>query len=104
MRFFLCKRQELEAPVRRRFRLPDGRELALFATPGGAFVIENRCPHAGSRLDDGLLEGTQLTCIWHGHKFDLRSGSCLDGEAGRLHCFQVEIEGEDVFVRWFPRR
>lgn len=44
---------------------------------GIAYVTDARCPHLHAHLAKGTLEGTVITCPWHGSQFDLRDGSVL---------------------------
>ncbi len=49
---------------------------------GGQFCAAGDvCPHAGGPLSEGHLEGGQVTCPWHGSKFDLETGRVLWGPA-----------------------
>ncbi|MBW2421912.1 MAG: Rieske 2Fe-2S domain-containing protein, partial [Deltaproteobacteria bacterium] len=36
--------------------------------------MENRCPHAGDPLSEGIVEGSTVMCRAHGWKFDIRTG------------------------------
>ena len=58
--------------------IDDGTELALFNVGGEFFAIENFCPHKGAPLADGALCGHTVECDWHGWRFDLRTGACLN--------------------------
>jgi nitrite reductase/ring-hydroxylating ferredoxin subunit len=42
------------------------------------YAVENRCPHLGLPPGAKNVEGTVLTCQFHGSKFDMRSGENLD--------------------------
>ncbi|MGH7721234.1 MAG: Rieske 2Fe-2S domain-containing protein [Candidatus Dormibacteria bacterium] len=48
---------------------------------GRLHAIAAVCSHAGGPLDEGTLEGTRVTCPWHGSVFSLESGRCLRGPA-----------------------
>ena len=37
-------------------------------------TIENRCPHKGGPLCDGIVSGTTVVCPLHGWRFDLDTG------------------------------
>jgi nitrite reductase (NADH) small subunit len=52
----------------------NGRQIAIFHTTEGFFAVENRCPHRGGPLADGIVNGTAVVCPLHAWKFDLRSG------------------------------
>lgn len=78
--------------------LPDGRDVALFLCQGKVVATQGQCPHAQGPLHEGEVEGTVLTCPWHGWSFDLESGECLDDESYALRRFPIRIEGDDVLV------
>ena len=49
-------------------------ELAIFNLKDRFVTIENRCPHKGGPLCDGIVSGTAVVCPLHGWRFDLDSG------------------------------
>lgn len=57
-----------------------GEEIAVFRQRDGRiFAIQNRCPHRGGPLADGLAGNGTVVCPLHAHKFDLCSGHGSDG-------------------------
>jgi nitrite reductase/ring-hydroxylating ferredoxin subunit len=76
----------------------EGRVYALFNVEGEISVIDGICPHQGGPLVDGSLEGTTVTCPWHGWQFDVRSGRSPLGPKIKQAVFEVRIDGEDVLV------
>lgn len=51
-----------------------GRELVLWCdAEGRAAVFDDRCPHRGSKLSLGRVEGNELHCAYHGWQFDAAS-------------------------------
>jgi nitrite reductase/ring-hydroxylating ferredoxin subunit/uncharacterized membrane protein len=48
---------------------------------GGLHAIAATCSHAGGPLDEGSLDGTVVTCPWHGSRFCLRDGTVRGGPA-----------------------
>jgi nitrite reductase (NADH) small subunit len=53
------------------------REVAIFNLNGRFVAIENRCPHKGGPLCDGIVSGTTVVCPLHGWRFDLETGSAV---------------------------
>ena len=51
-----------------------GRSIGLTRVDGKVCAFENKCPHLGLPLAKGKLEGSAITCPWHGSKFDVCSG------------------------------
>ncbi len=54
-----------------------GRELALWRDAGGeVHSWEDRCPHRGTRLTLGTVDGDTVTCRYHGWRYDA-GGRCV---------------------------
>jgi nitrite reductase/ring-hydroxylating ferredoxin subunit len=66
------------------------------------YAIEDRCPHLGFPLHQGTVEAGLLTCHWHHARFDLVSGCTLDPWADDAVGFDVEVVGDEVWVRRRP--
>ena len=76
----------------------DGRIYALFNVDGTISAIDGICPHQGGPLADGPLDGTCVTCPWHGWQFDVQSGKTpLNGKL-KQPVYEVRIVGDDVMV------
>jgi nitrite reductase/ring-hydroxylating ferredoxin subunit len=76
----------------------DGRIIALFNVAGTISAIDGICPHQGGPLADGTLEGTCLTCPWHGWQFDVQTGQTPLGSRVRQAVYEVRVEGQDILV------
>jgi nitrite reductase (NADH) small subunit len=55
-----------------------GRAIAIFNVGVRFLAVENRCPHRGGPLADGIVSGTSVTCPLHAWKFDLLMGSAVN--------------------------
>ncbi len=77
----------------------NGRPVALFRTEEGFFALDNTCCHRGGPLGEGFLDGSIVTCPWHGWRFDVRTGVSPDNEAARVATHAVTVEGDSVRVR-----
>jgi nitrite reductase (NADH) small subunit len=75
-----------------------GRVIALFNVDGTFYALDGVCPHAGGPLGEGSLDGTVVTCPWHGWQFDVTTGRhCLNPRIEHTK-FPVKIEGNDIYV------
>lgn len=77
----------------------NGKRVALFAMGDAIVATNGRCPHAHGPLHDGEVDGSILTCPWHGWSFDLRTGVCEEDPELILERYDVVIDGDDVLVR-----
>jgi 3-phenylpropionate/trans-cinnamate dioxygenase ferredoxin subunit len=77
----------------------EGNRIALFNVGGTIYAIEDTCTHAGASLAEGTVEGTKVTCPWHGAEFDLTNGSALTPPAFEgVRTFRVVVEGDAIHV------
>lgn len=75
-----------------------GKEIALFKVGGTVYALYHVCPHQGGPLAEGGIEGSVVTCPWHGWSFDVTTGECTFNPSVRQETFKVKEEGEDIFV------
>ena len=79
--------------------LRGGRELALYNVAGRFHAVENFCPHKGAPLADGELCGHAVTCDWHGWRFDVTTGACLNRPGESIEAYEVVIEDGWIKIR-----
>jgi nitrite reductase (NADH) small subunit len=70
-------------------------EVAVFNVGGTIYAINNLCPHAGGPLNEGFVEGTEITCPWHAWTFDLNPETADDDGCIR---YTVKIENGEIHV------
>ena len=61
-------------------------------------VLDNRCPHQGGPLGEGLIEEGCLRCPWHGWTFDPVTGESLDDHADRVLTYPSKVTVEGLFA------
>ncbi len=74
-------------------------EIALFNIGGTFYAVENTCCHRGGPVGEGDVVGAVVSCPWHGWRFNLDNGACLDSPGDRLRTYEVVVEGTAVRVR-----
>lgn len=75
-----------------------GRRIAVFNVGGKHYAIDDTCKHRGGPLGEGELEGSVVTCPWHGWQYDVTTGAACMDPAVKVECYPVEIQGNDLFV------
>ena len=64
------------------------------------YACENACSHQGLPLDDGRIEGTTITCPFHGAQFCLKSGKPFGPPAFEgINVFETKVENGKVYVK-----
>ena len=78
-----------------------GDEPVLLSRLGGEMhAVGGACTHYGGALAEGLIDGETVRCPLHHACFSLRTGAALSAPAfAGLQAWQVELEGEQVFIR-----
>lgn len=78
----------------------DGRDILVANINGNYYACDDTCTHAGASLAEGTLEGSTITCGWHGAKFNCMSGKLekFPAKIRDLKSYQVVIESDSVFV------
>lgn len=72
-----------------------GLPLAVFNLGDRFVAVENRCPHSGGPLADGIVGGTTVTCPLHGWRVCLDSGETTkpcDAGVAPVKTFPVRID------------
>jgi nitrite reductase/ring-hydroxylating ferredoxin subunit/uncharacterized membrane protein len=76
-----------------------GKRLVLARTENGYAVFDDRCPHRGGSLADGVVMGGQVHCPWHGSQYDVKSGACLKGPSTvGVQVYQVKEQNGKVLL------
>ena len=74
----------------------DGTSVLVARAGADYYAVANRCGESPLPLEYSTLDGAELTCSWHGCRYDIRSGARLDGVGGRLRVFPVRVEDGKV--------
>jgi nitrite reductase/ring-hydroxylating ferredoxin subunit len=58
-----------------------GLPVVVVRRGGQLYAMGAVCSHAGGPLEEGELDGTIVTCPWHGSRFDMSNGHAQRGPA-----------------------
>ncbi|MCU6792682.1 MULTISPECIES: nitrite reductase small subunit NirD [Paenibacillus] len=68
-------------------------EIALFRlSDGEIFAVENKCPHKGGALSEGMVCGGKVHCPLHDWKIDLQTGNVHEPDDGCVNTYEVEVD------------
>ena len=77
----------------------DGIDIAVFRNAEDeVFAVEDRCPHKGGPLSQGIVHGRKVTCPLHGWNIELDSGCAVAPDEGCAREFPIKIEGGRVWL------
>lgn len=79
--------------------LVDNYEIAIFKLASGKVkAIENRCPHKGGVLAEGIVSGEHVFCPMHDWKICLDSGNVQAPDTGCVKTYKTEVIDNDVYI------
>jgi nitrite reductase (NADH) small subunit len=74
-------------------------EIAVFKLENGDIrAIENRCPHKGGVLAEGIVSGEYVFCPMHDWKISVIDGKVQAPDLGCVKSYQVEVREGQVYI------
>lgn len=74
-------------------------DVAVFRTAAdGVFALDDRCPHKGGRLSQGIVHGESVTCPLHGWVVGLATGEAEAPDEGCTRRVPVRLEGRRILL------
>jgi nitrite reductase (NADH) small subunit len=76
------------------------REIAIFNLGDRFLAVENRCPHKGGPLADGIVSGASVVCPLHAWKFSLETGEGVTSASASscVETFRTRVEHRVILV------
>ncbi len=73
--------------------------IAIFRTHDDrVFALDDRCPHKGGALSDGLVHGHAVTCPLHAWVISLEDGRVQGGGEGRVGTHMVRVAAGRILI------
>tara|TARA_B100000378_G_scaffold154003_1_gene124266 strand:+ start:433 stop:741 length:309 start_codon:yes stop_codon:yes gene_type:complete len=98
-RIFVGKTIEIKPNQMKKVSI-DGNDIVVMNIDANYFAISDTCSHAGGSLSEGKIEGSTITCDWHGAQFECKSGKLIKFPAkiDDLKSYKVIVESDNIFV------
>ena len=75
-------------------------DIAVFRTARDeVFALEDRCPHKGGPLSQGIVHGTGVSCPLHNWLIDLATGEACAPDHGCARTIELRREGDRILLR-----
>ena len=66
--------------------------IAVFrAEADEVFALDDRCPHRGGPLSQGIVHGKRVTCPLHDWRIELREGVAVAPDRGCVRTYPVRL-------------
>jgi len=73
--------------------------IAIFRTvEDKVFALDDKCPHKGGPLSNGIQHGEAVTCPLHNWVFDLNTGAAQGADVGQVQTYPVKVENGRVLI------
>ncbi|WP_295047731.1 nitrite reductase small subunit NirD [uncultured Paracoccus sp.] len=73
--------------------------IAVFRTADDrVFALEDRCPHKGGPLSEGIVHGDRVTCPLHNWVFDMNSGAAQGADEGMVRTYATKVQQGRVLL------
>lgn len=70
-------------------------DVAVFSVDGSFCATQATCTHRQGPLGEGTLDGSTVTCPWHGSQFNVCTGAVVRGPAlDPLKTYPVTVDGD----------
>ncbi|WP_079475226.1 nitrite reductase small subunit NirD [Marinococcus halophilus] len=73
--------------------------IAIFKTKDSTiFALENKCPHKGGPLSQGIVSGEHVFCPLHDWKISLHDGRAQGADEGCTASYGTRVENNTVYL------
>ena len=74
-------------------------DIAVFRTGDDeVFALDDRCPHKGGPLSQGIVHNKRVTCPLHNWVISLETGMALGADEGSVRTFALKVEGGKLLI------
>lgn len=74
-------------------------DVAVFRTAEDrVFALEDRCPHKGGPLSQGIVHDDRVTCPLHDWVIDLQSGEAQGADVGCVRPVALKVEDGRIYL------
>lgn len=76
-------------------------DIAVFRTADDkVFALDDRCPHMGGPLSQGIVQGHGVTCPLHNWVISLETGEAQGADEGCTRTIAVKLQDSRILLSW----
>lgn len=73
--------------------------VAVFRTAEDeVFALDDRCPHKGGPLSEGIVHGRSVTCPLHNWVFSFETGEAQGADEGAVATYPARVEAGRILI------
>ncbi len=93
----ICELEDIPVLGARRFKRDDGKVIAIFRnTEDKVFALQDKCPHKGGPLSQGIVFGESVACPLHNWCISLNDGCATLPDVGQVEKFAARVSDGKV--------
>jgi nitrite reductase (NADH) small subunit len=76
-------------------------DIAIFRTMDDQiFALDDKCPHKGGPLSQGIVQGESVTCPLHNWVISLKTGEAQGADQGCTRTIAVKLQEGRILLSW----
>lgn len=76
-------------------------DIAIFRTMDDqVFALDDKCPHKGGPLSQGIVQGESVTCPLHNWVISLKTGEAQGADEGCTRTIAVRLQDDRILLSW----
>ncbi|WP_221932685.1 nitrite reductase small subunit NirD [Ferrovibrio terrae] len=76
-------------------------DIAIFRTMDDqVFALDDKCPHKGGPLSQGIVQGDSVTCPLHNWVISLKTGEAQGADQGCTRTIAVKLQEGRILLSW----
>ncbi len=73
--------------------------IAVFRTSSNkVYAIDDKCPHKGGPLSNGIQHDERITCPLHNWVFDLNTGRAQGADEGTVKTYDIKVVDDRIML------
>ena len=93
-----CRPDEVPANGLKQVAIEGGPPIVIASAGEEFFACQGFCPHTEVPLEEGIHDGSVLTCLEHLWQFDLRTGAAMGDAEAPLTTYRLKHENGELYV------
>ncbi|MDX8410601.1 MAG: nitrite reductase small subunit NirD [Mariprofundaceae bacterium] len=94
----VCKLDDIPRSAARTVNAGDSMIAVFRLTDDRVKAVENRCPHKGGTLAEGIISGDDILCPLHNWRISLDNGEVAEPDEGCVKTYPVKVEDGQVHL------
>lgn len=97
-RKLVCQVDQIPQGGMKAFDLDGTKKVLMLKSESGIYACQSVCPHQEICLEEGLFDGSILTCHQHLWQWNVETGEAVGLAEEPLEVYKVQLDGQTVYI------